>query len=294
MAAGDPILDLSDLVNLATGGASGSPEQVNWHKRAGVGGTVTTNTTTFFTPVIGRITSLWQYDGQPGSSGLTAPTTSVVCNNATSGALGQATSATGAKKRLLAFIASCLTIGEVILYDRLCHHGGLSGTVTTAQTTNLPTAALTRRTTGAGVEAWLEVYNAVGSTGTTVSASYTDDAGTSGNATPLTTFGGTGFREAQRVLPLPLAAGDRGARAVASVTVTATTATAGNFGVTLAYPLLSMPIYAAASGAVWSGMMTSGGPLDLGATSDSCLALAWLAGAATVPELFGHAYFVEK
>ena len=38
MAAGDPILDLSDVILLATGGGGGTPEQVNFTKKALVAG----------------------------------------------------------------------------------------------------------------------------------------------------------------------------------------------------------------------------------------------------------------
>lgn len=127
--------------------------------------------------------------------------------------------------------------GVFILCDRLSHQGGLSGTVTTAQTTNLPTAALTRYTDGVGVMMGLTQYVTIGATGASVQASYTNSSGTSGRTTPLCTFGGSGFREAGRLILLPLASGDVGVRAVASVTVSATTGTAGNFGVTLFKPL---------------------------------------------------------
>lgn len=287
MAAGDPVLDLSDLVNLATGGASGAPEAINWHKAGRVGGAAAA------AHVAGRITSLWQYDGQPGASN-TNPTTSTVLTNASSGALKQTTSATGAKKRLLSLVAVGLVAGTLIVYDRLVHTGGLSGTTTGAQTTNLPTSALTRYTTGAGVEAWAEIYTAVGTTATTITASYTDDAGNTGNATPTIAFGGTGLNNAQRIIPLPLAAGDRGVRAVASMTIAASTLTAGAFGCTLAFPLVTIPLPVAGIGNQWAGVLVSGGPLDLGATSDACVAFAFCANTTTVIELFGQAFFIEK
>jgi hypothetical protein len=129
-----------------------------------------------------------------------------------------------------------------MLADRLSHQGGLSGTVTTAQTTNLPTAALTRYTTGVGVIAALDVYTQIGTTATTVNASYTNQDGTAAVASQATPFGATGFREASRSIILPLAQGDTGVRSVESVTVLATTGTAGNFGVTLYRPLLLFPI----------------------------------------------------
>lgn len=288
MAAGDPILDLSDLVNLATGGGGGTPEQINIFKGAFVGGAAGG------THVAGRITSLWQRDGNPSGAGTTAPTTSTVLTNASSGALKQTTPGSGKKKRLLSIALVALNAGSVIVYDRLVHTGGLSGTVTTAQTTNLPTSALTRRTTGVGVEHWLEIYTQIGATGTTVATSYTDDAGNTGNTSPLVSFGNTGFREAQRQVPLPVAVGDRGVRAVASVTLTATTGTAGAFGVTLAYPLCIIPVPVAGIGNMWSGVLQAGGPLDLGADSDACIAMSWHPNTTTATEIFGHAFFIEK
>lgn len=133
-------------------------------------------------------------------------------------------------------------IARYMLVDRLAHQGGLSGVVTTAQTTNLPTAALTRYTTGEGVLISLEIYTQIGTTGTTVTASYTNQAGTAGRTTTAVAFGATGFREVWRTIILPLQAGDTGVRAVASVTVLATTGTAGNFGVTLFKPLMSFSL----------------------------------------------------
>jgi len=289
MAAGDPITDLSDLIFLATGGGGGSPELVNWHKHPFVGGAAPG------TLVAGRLTSLWMYDGAPsGASNAAPPTTSAVTTNATDGAFKQATSAASTKKRLLSFSAVGLVAGSLILYDRLVHQGGLSGVTTGAQTTNLPTSALTRQTTGVGVELWLEIYTLIGVTGTTVTASYTNTVPTSGRTTKATSWGNTGFREAQRVIPLPLAIGDNGVTAVASVTNAATTGTAGAFGVTLAYPLVVLPLPVPGAGRLWSGIMTAGGPLSLGATSDACLAMAWFPNTATAPQLFGQAFFVEK
>ena len=79
----------------------------------------------------------------------------------------------------------------------------------------------------------LTIYTQIGTTAVTVTASYTNSAGTSGRTTQAVVIGGTAYREAGRVILLPLQSGDTGARAVASVTISATTGTAGAFGVTL-------------------------------------------------------------
>lgn len=191
------------------------------------------------TTVAGRHYSTWLTTPFAG----TAPTTAAVPSRTIAGAIGQqnaVNSSTNLRLRNLQF--SRAQSGMIILCDRLSHQGGLSGTVTTNQTTNLPTAALTRYTDGVGVMAGLEIYTQIGATATSVNVSYTNQDGTSGIGSPQTVFGGTAFREASRMVILPLAAGDSGVRAVASVTVLATTGTAGNFGVTLFKPLLALPV----------------------------------------------------
>lgn len=129
----------------------------------------------------------------------------------------------------------------IILVDMLNVSGGLNGTLTTVQTTNLPTAALTRYTDGDGVMAGLCIWAAIGGTATTVTLSYTNQAGTAGRISPATQIGGSNVANAAgRVILIPLAAGDTGVRSVESVTLAGTTATAGNFGVCLFKPLAMM------------------------------------------------------
>lgn len=280
------IASLSSLINLATNGGGQAPQQVNWHKTALVGGAAPG------TLVAGRITDMWQYDGLPGSS-TTIPSTASTLTNASAGAWGQTTPTAGTDLFLLSVVVASLQPGSVIIYDRLVQHGGLSGTTTGAQTTGT-WPGLPRYTGGTGVELWAEVYTQIGATGTTITASYTNQASISGQTTVATTFGGTGFREAQRVLPLPLATGDKGVTAVASMTVLATTGTAGNFGATLVYPLVVIPVPLSGTGRLWSGVMTAGGPLDLGTAANSCLTAAFDPNGTTATTLFGQAFFVEN
>lgn len=183
----------------------------------------------------GRLHSLWLSAG--GDAGA-APTTAAAPDRTTLGALGQ-TNGGAAVLRLL-YAQMMQSAGgttprpsSIMVADRLSQQGGLSGTVTSAQTTNLPTAALTRYTNAKNVQAALEIYATIGTTQTTVSVSYTNDAGTSGRTSPDMLLGGTGYRETSRLIPIPLAAGDTGIKSVESVTVLASTGTAGNFGVTL-------------------------------------------------------------
>lgn len=189
--------------------------------------------------ITARLTSL--FTGLP-FAGAT-PTTAVVPASSISGAFAQSD---GLSRLCLADMKYLTGItaggGMLVLIDRLSHQGGLDATVTSAQTTNLPTAALTRYTNGVGVMMGIEIYTTVGVTATTITVSYTNDAGTAGQTSPATVFGGSNFREGQRLIPIPLALGDVGVRAVANVTVLASTTTAGNFGIVLFKPIAFLPI----------------------------------------------------
>lgn len=187
---------------------------------------------------VGRLSSMWVVTPEAG----VAPTTAAVPSRTIVGAVGQENGGANALRLPAIDFSTSMPYGTLILCDRLSHQGGLSGTVTTAQTTNLPTAALTRYTSGVGVMCALEVYSAVGATATTVSVSYTDQDGNTGQISPLVVFGSGLFSSPTRMIIIPCAAGDTGFRAVASVTVTATTGTAGNFGVVLFKPLVFLPV----------------------------------------------------
>lgn len=181
------------------------------------------------------------YDGwTTGAPAGVAPVAAVVPTRATQGALGQQNAGGSLEQRIVGHRLSLLNPGQWILCDRLSHSGGLSGTVTGAQVTNLPTAAITR---GSGVGVWLglTIYSSPGTTVTTVSATYTNSGGTGSRVTPLVPFGGTANREAGRIILLPLQEGDVGVNSVQSVTLSASTVSAaGNFGVTLLRPLYAM------------------------------------------------------
>lgn len=287
MAAGDPIVGLSELINLATGGGGGAPEAVPWFKDSLIAGAAPG------TLVSGRISSLWRYQGSP-SAASTVPTTYAALTNASDGALKQAASATGARKRLLSMVACATQPGTLTLYDRLGHSAGNDATVTTPQSTNIVTSALTRYTSGVGVEAFLEIWSQIGSTGTTATISYTNTTPVSGRTSQATTFGGTGFREQDRMIPVPLAVGDKGVTAVASATVLATTGTAGSFGITLAKRIITVPLPLAGVGYTASPIYRSGGPIDLGVASDACLALWWRPNGTTAPAIEGFCAFLEK
>ncbi len=184
----------------------------------------------------GAFASVWTIAPDAGA----APSTAVVPTRATAGALGQFNS-TGTQRLIQAVMSAALG-SAIIIADRLSHQGGLSGTVATAQTTNLPTAALTRYTSGVGVFAAVEIYTAIGTAAATFTVSYTNQAGTSGRTSIATSIGQANYNTALRVLLIPLQSGDTGVRSVESLTLSGSTGTAGNFGITLFKPLFVMPV----------------------------------------------------
>jgi hypothetical protein len=279
-----PITDLSDLLNRASGGSSGTPDNLWFHKQSRQAGAAATAT------IVGRWASLWTFDGQPAAG--VAPTTAAIPTNATNGALKQADPTGGRQKWLYSVFANGLVGGTLLLYDRLLHIGGLSGTVITAQNvqTTTPTPALTRYTNGIGNMAWAEIYTALGATATTITMSYVDQSAATVTS-PAVVIGGTGFTEKNRCIMLPLAAGDTGIEAVKTVTVLASTLTAGNFGVTIGHPIAYIGI--GGSGCTGWRDFTTGLPGIPEILAGACLSFLWMPQTVTAPEVFGGLSMVE-
>lgn len=279
------LTDLSDLINRQTGGNSGSPENLFFHKVNRISGAAAT------APVLGRGCSLWQYDGMP--AGGAVPTTGAIPDRTTTGALPFTPPGGGREKFLISAFLSPSTAGTYLLYDRLFHIGGLDATVTTAQTVQGSPAspALTRNTGGAGNIAWYEIYTILGTTARDLTMTYTDQDGNS--ATSTINIGNTGFREATRAQRIPLAAGDTGVRSVESVQLSGSTGTAGNFGITIAQPLAWIPVGAPSIAGIRD--YTTGLPGMPAIHPDACLAWMFIPGLAAAPEIaLGGLGFVEK
>lgn len=279
------LADLSDLINRQSGGNNGAPENLFFHKVPRVAGVAATAT------IAGRACSLFRYDGMP--AGGAVPTGAEIPVRATAGAISFTAPGTGRDKQLISASIVPLVAGVFVLYDRLFHIGGLSGIVTTAQTVQgtTPTPALTRNTGGAGNFAFYEIYTAIGTTSTTLTMTYTDQDGNTGQ-TSTVNIGATGFREETRAQRIPLAAGDNGIRSVTSVQLTASTGTAGNFGITIGQPLAVIPV--GASGIMGWRDYTTGLPGIPVIDPNACLSLLFIPSAATATELFGALGFVEK
>jgi hypothetical protein len=279
------ITDLSDLINLQTGGNNGNPENVFFHKVARVAGDAAT------APVAGRSISLWRYDGTPG--GGSVPTTGETTTLATTGAI-QFTAPSGGRDKILvgATITSSFS-GVFLLYDRLFQEGGFSGTLTTDQTVqgNPPSPALTRYTGGTGNIAFYEIYTQIGATSRTLTITYTNELGVSGR-TGTATIGGTGFQDVTRMGRIQLAAGDNGVRAIEKISLNASTGTAGNFGITIGQPLAWLPVGSA--GVMGWRDWTTGLPGTPILDPNACLSLFFVPQGTSAPEIYGSIATVEN
>lgn len=194
------------------------------------------------TAVAAFIYSTWRSAGPFPAQGA-IPTTAEICTKATLGALANFTNPTSPAKTYLDVLDIGSTVaGAHVIYDRLAHMGGLSGTVTTAQTVNLtlPTNPNRCDQNGYGVEWYLEWYTATGSTAVTATITYTDQDGNTGNTTTLSLPASVPASRCYLIGANGLAAGDTAIKSIQSVQLSATTGTAGNFGVTARRRIASM------------------------------------------------------
>lgn len=179
-----------------------------------------------------------QFPVPVGGTFVAAPTTAAACDSSTTGAMIRPLAGSGDQVMVGSYYQSPINDNAAFLIDRLSHQGGLVGNITTSQTTNLPTAALTRYTSGVGVYAALEVYTALGATDSVFTMVYTNQAGT-GSRSASVILADTPTLNA--FIWMPLQGTDSGVRSVESVSLTPSTGTAGNFGITLFKPLVWIP-----------------------------------------------------
>jgi hypothetical protein len=183
--------------------------------------------------VAGQFFSLWIATGIPGAGA--APGAAANPTSATTGAFGFTNQTAPATSYLAWLAVQCsLSASNLEIHDRLAHMSGLSGTVTTSQgalslVTNSPGAERLGDANYSDVRWWLEIYTALGATGVnaTVAVEYND--GSTGNLAAIA-LGAT--PRAGRLYPLISAVAGKFIRAVTGVTLSATTGTAGNFGIT--------------------------------------------------------------
>jgi hypothetical protein len=199
---------------------------------------------------VGAYVSLWPSVGNPlaGSAPGGVGTGPVSCSTATTGAM-RFTQQTAPRKSYIAEVrytggqsAGIATNHTFEIHDRLAHISGLSGISTTTQITAFDFASLSLFNISdrkgdanySDIQWWLEWYANTGGTASnaTLAAVYND--GTSSNLTALP-IGGVAV-QAGRMIPLnslvPTADQGKFIRGINSVTLSASTGTTGNFGIT--------------------------------------------------------------
>lgn len=215
----------------------------------------------------GQYHSLWRATGQPGQGAI--PAAAANCNQSTTGCL-TFNQQTAPAKSYLAYIeaASSNSAMTVEVHDRLMHMGGLNGTLTTAQTVGLDFNGVTADNMAerigdanySDIQWWLEWYTDTGATVVTATAAVTYSDGSTGNL-PAVSLAAP--RRASFMQPLngliPAAVAGKFIRAVNTVTLSATTGTAGSFGVTATRlrGTLFIPIANAKYGADWASLPIS-------------------------------------
>lgn len=233
-----------------------------------------------FTPqAAGAWMSLWNQPGIPGAAANPASgVAGAVPTDATAGAFPFTNPTAPALTYLARLAVNASVSGVAMLYDRLWENSGLSPTTTTGQTVN--SVALTRPDAlGGDVEAWFQVYAAMGAgTGGTMTLTYTDQDGNTGSTATIQSFAGSAA--IGRTFPYSLAAGDTGVRSIQTETHTATL-TSGTYGLVLRRRVATIPIPVSNTGALLDPL--SGGLPTI--PDDACLELLWFPTGTTATTL---------
>lgn len=189
----------------------------------------------------GNYCSLWRATGQPGQGAI--PAAAASCNNSLLGGMNF-NQQTDPVTSYLAYmeVATGNATTTIEIHDRIAHMGGLNGTLLTAQTVGVDLSTLlgTNNTTArigdanySDVQWWLEWYTATGATASNATINVTYNDASTGNLTAVAVGGTVG---ASRMISLnvlvPTAQSGKFIRHVNTVTLSASTATAGSFGVT--------------------------------------------------------------
>ena len=240
---------------------------------------------------VGQYHSLWRATGQPGQGAI--PAAAANCNQSTVGGM-RFSQQTAPAKSYLAYLeaVSSNSATTMEVHDRLRHMGGLNGTLTTAQPVGLDfngvTADNMAERIGDGnysdIQWWLEWYTDTGATVVTATVAVTYSDGSTGNLTgvSLAATRRASFMQSLNGL-IPAAAAGKFIRAVNTVTRSASTGAAGNFGVTATRlrGTLFMPIANAKFSADWASLPINTIP------NSACPFIAVMPGTSTTGALRG-------
>lgn len=225
--------------------------------------TVRIQKTASFTTVAAMWFTTWDVAGTPGAGSLTVGNTAngLVPDDTTAGAPVVNSFVASATGRITRFEFSNSVAARMMVVDRLFHAGSFSLTSPLAVTlASQPTTWTARLPLVGGnpdyrtVEIWLEFNAAVAATATTITVTYTNEAGTTGRSTGAVTV--TSFT-ARRMLQMPLQAGDKGVSKIEGISSTGSPAT-GSVNVLLIRRLQAGRAKSAGDGDIYGWEKTGG------------------------------------
>jgi len=283
------IRDISDLISKSTSGSNGDPELIFFNKIPRISPEAAASN-----PIAGRAVSLWTYWGTP-EQGEVPTSTGQVLYSSSIGAIKFASAIPGFERNItqVQAINHTTNYGTLILYDRLFHDGGLSAAGVTLEQTvqgNPPSPAITRNVSGEGNFMLVEIYTNIGNTAVNLSAEYINQDGQVASS-HLTSFGGN-INAATHAMFIPFSGRDSGVRAVTKIRLSNSTATVGNFGITIGKPIAYIPLSLA--GVSYWRDFTTGLPTVPKLDNDACLALLFVSCFTTTPpEISGFIHTVQ-
>lgn len=187
----------------------------------------------------GTWSSLWRGAGIPPAGAIPPVYTAGAGYAPDDSTLGAFPFTNNLQSYLLQLQATGATVGKLIVYDRLWACSGMtlnaSGTLTVTTPGSLPRGD---SLTGAGVEAWGEIYSAPGATGATWTLNYLNQDGNAGasNYTHPANAETVG-----QMFPWVRANGDTGIRSVVDVYKSAASGALGDLGITLLRRIAEVP-----------------------------------------------------
>ena len=201
----------------------------------------------------GRYCAMWRATGQPAQGAIPALAPEL-CTNETLGALQFTQQVAPATSYLgLLDVTGSVNSFTVEVHDRIAHNGGLVLNVTTPQPisgfdidTLAPSAERVGDPSFGDLQWWAEVYTAGGATASNATFNVTFDDLSTGDLIPVAVGGTvrTGNRFSLDALRTTAQQG-RNIKGVNSVTLSASTGTAGNFGITVTRPRAYIPVFVA-------------------------------------------------
>lgn len=221
----------------------------------------------------GVFCSMWRATGIPGQGAI--PTTAAACTKALTGAVGFTNQTDPATSYIGLLEATCSNnVSTLEIHDRLAHMGGLVFNVTTSQNAliDLLTLGVVAERIGSAdygdVQWWLEVYTAGGATASNLTLNATFDDASTGNLNTLAVGGTLGASRLYSLDGLRTTGQQaRNIRGISTAQLSASTGTAGNWGITATRPRakLALPLANFMAQGTWESTGLSNVP------NDSCL-----------------------